>query len=308
MSQTVQTSSRAKRLRDRCCGSKRRSRWKHTTACAHRRGNDDAELVYGSIDHPRFLGQGLTPELISGEACLDGAVDIVKFAPAGHARARDARLDVGRSKRTATVHHERSTGMLDSLTRVAQLCRDAGVELIVGVTYRVFAICEQRALATLRRFPRRSCDLSPADQHRFLEKTGQMQFSSPVQIVYALDHALLELDAEGGVDARRRRDLENWQALASGTTGLGFRRLLPEAILARILTTDIEPDHPNDSSDAMHDTLYAKGFTTDPGKGPRRDTYRLANKGDVGASDMHAFVAAMRDTLTTPRVQPLSAS
>ena len=88
---------------------------------------------------------------------------------------------------------------------------------------------------------------------------------------------------------------------------LGFRRLLPEAILSRILTAYLEPDHPNYRFDAMHDSLYAKGFTIYPGKGAQRDTFRLANMGDVGVSDMLAFVTAMRDTLSQLGVLPLYA-
>lgn len=59
---------------------------------ANHRGDDEEVLVYGSHDHPRFLGKGLTPELVSGEACLGEAVGIVKFAPEDHALAR-ATLD-----------------------------------------------------------------------------------------------------------------------------------------------------------------------------------------------------------------------
>jgi choline kinase len=59
---------------------------------ANHRGDDEEVLVYGSIDHPRFLGKGLTPELVSAEPCLGEAVGIVKFAPEDHALAR-ATLD-----------------------------------------------------------------------------------------------------------------------------------------------------------------------------------------------------------------------
>lgn len=54
------------------------------------RGDDEEVLAYGSADHPRFLGKGLTPELVAGEPCLGEAVGIVKFAPEDHALARAA--------------------------------------------------------------------------------------------------------------------------------------------------------------------------------------------------------------------------
>jgi aspartate aminotransferase-like enzyme len=179
---------------------------------------------------------------------------------------------------------------------------------IQGMAGLGFVICERHKLERLKRVPGRSYYLSLADQHRFLEKTGQMQFTPPVQIVYALDQALRELEAEGGVSARWARYQQNFEALDSGMRELGFRRLLPEAILSRILTAYLEPDHPNYSFEAMHDRLYAKGFTIYPGKGAQRDTFRLANMGAVDARDMRNFVAAMRDTLQELRVHPLYAS
>ncbi|MET0388184.1 MAG: NTP transferase domain-containing protein [Polyangiales bacterium] len=56
------------------------------------RGDDEEVLVYGTVEQPRFLGKGLTPELVSGQQCLGEAVGIVKFAPEDHALAR-ASLD-----------------------------------------------------------------------------------------------------------------------------------------------------------------------------------------------------------------------
>lgn len=263
--------------------------------------------------------------------------DVEKFGVGGYPdvdRIRE-RLQQQRYTQLAVVHHETSTGMLNPVAEIAQLCKQHGVELIVdamssyagmpidieaaGIDYLVassnkciqgmaglgFVICRRATLEKLVRAPGRSYYLSLADQHRFLEKTGQMQFTPPVQIVYALDQALHEFEAEGGASARHARYLRNWQALDSGMLDLGFRRLLPEAILSQILTAYLEPDHPNYSFDAMHDHLYAKGFTIYPGKGAQRDTFRLANMGDVEVSDMLAFVAAMRNTLDTLGVHPL---
>jgi aspartate aminotransferase-like enzyme len=87
--------------------------------------------------------------------------------------------------------------------------------------------------------------------------------------------------------------------------GLGFRRLLPEAILSRILTCYLEPDHPRYEFGDMHDRLYAKGFTIYPGKGANKATFRLANMGAVDANDMRAFIAAMRETIAEMGISPL---
>ena len=247
------------------------------------------------------------------------------------------RLDAAKYTQLAVVHHETSTGMLNPIAELATVCRKRGVEIIVdamssyagmpidvaalGIDFLVsssnkciqgmaglgFVICRKARLDAMRHVPGRSYYLSLADQHRFLEKSGQMQFTPPVQVVYALDQALSEFFAEGGAAARHARYLANWQALDSGMLALGFRRLLPEAILSRILTAYIEPDHPRYSFDAMHDRLYARGFTIYPGKGAQKDTFRLANMGDVTPDDMRGFVAAMKDTLVELGVDTLYA-
>jgi 2-aminoethylphosphonate-pyruvate transaminase len=249
---------------------------------------------------------------------VGGYPDVAKIA---------RRLAATKYTQLAVVHHETTTGMLNPVAEIAALCREHHVELIVdamssyagipidiealgidflaassnkciqGMAGLGFVICRRERLATMRRIPGRSYYLSLADQHRFLEKTGQMQFTPPVQIVYALEQALDEFEAEGGAEARHQRYVRNWQALDSGMRQIGFRRLLPEPILSRILTAYLEPDHPQYSFDAMHDRLYAKGFTIYPGKGAQRETFRLANMGAIDTNDMLAFVDAMRATL-----------
>jgi 2-aminoethylphosphonate-pyruvate transaminase len=266
--------------------------------------------------------------------------DVEQFGVGGFPDVDRIRERLRRTRYTqlAVVHHETSTGMLNPVPQLAAVCKDQGVEMIVdamssyagmpidveglGIEYLAassnkciqgmaglgFVVCSRKKLDALRRVPGRSYYLSLADQHRFLEKTGQMQFTPPVQIVYALDQALREFEAEGGATARWSRYQRNFEALDSGMRGLGFRRLLPDAILSRILTAYVEPDHPNYSFDAMHDRLYANGFTIYPGKGAQRDTFRLANMGAVDESDMRNFVEAMRETLQALRVHPLYAT
>ena len=247
------------------------------------------------------------------------------------------RLRAGRYTQLAVVHHETSTGVLNPVDAIGALCREHSVELIVdamssyagipidiermgadflisssnkciqGMAGLTFVICKRQRLEAMHPWPGRSFYLSLPGQHRFFEQHRQMQFTPPVQIVYALEQALAEYFAEGG-EARHRRYLENWRVLDGGVRELGFRRLLPEAILSRILTCYIEPDHPRYSFDAMHDRLYAKGFTIYPGKGAAQATFRLANMGEVFPDDMKAFVRAMAETIDEMGLRPLYAS
>jgi 2-aminoethylphosphonate aminotransferase len=243
------------------------------------------------------------------------------------ARMKEAEKAGKRFTQLAVVHHETSTGMLNPVDELGVLCQDHDIEMIVdamssyagipidiermGASFLVsssnkciqgmaglgFVICKRERVEQMKHVPGRSYYLSMAAQHRYFEREHQMQFTPPVQVVYALEQALLEYEAEGGT-ARHDRYVACWEALDGGVRSLGFRRLLPEAILSRILTAYLEPDHPRYSFDDMHDRLYAHGFTIYPGKGANRATFRLANMGAVTPDDMHAFVKAMGATLS----------
>ena len=152
--------------------------------------------------------------------------------------------------------------------------------------------------------PGRSFYLNLAGNHDFFEQHHQMQFTPPVQVVYALEQALREYFAEGASN-RQKRYFTSWETLNSGMQELGFRGLLIESVLSRILTSYIEPDHPRYSFEEMHDRLYAKGFTIYPGKGAAKATFRLANMGDVDADDMRAFLKAMMETIDEMGLEPL---
>jgi 2-aminoethylphosphonate aminotransferase len=247
-----------------------------------------------------------------------------------------ARLSHTRYTHMAVIHHETSTGVLNPVEAIGAVCREHGVQMIVdamssyagipidieamgadflisssnkciqGMAGLGFVICRRQRLQALQPIPGRSLYLNLAQQHRYFEQHRQMQFTPPVQMVYALEQALQEFFAEGG-EHRHRRYVSNWEILDSGMRELGFRRLLPEAILSRILTAYIEPDHSRYSFDDMHDRLHDKGFTIYPGKGAAQDTFRLANMGDLRADDMRDFLAAMRQTIEEMAIRPLYA-
>ncbi len=247
----------------------------------------------------------------------------------------DRRLAERRYTQLAVVHHETTTGMLNPVAAIGARCREHGVELIVdamssyagipismeamgadflvssankciqGMAGLSFVICRRPRVAAMTSIPGRSLYLDLGEQYRFFEKSGQMRFTPPVQLLYALETAIEELAAEGGVAGRHRRYVECWQTLDGGMRELGFRRLLPDEQLSRILTSYLEPTHVAYSYERLHDLLYAKGFTIYPGKGARKATFRLANMGAITPEDMRRFVAAMRETLVEMGLEPL---
>jgi 2-aminoethylphosphonate aminotransferase len=245
-----------------------------------------------------------------------------------------ARLDANDYSHLAVVHHETTTGMLNPVEAVADLCRRRGVQLIVdamssfagipidiremGADYLIssankciqgmaglcFVICRRATLNALEVPVGRSLYLDLAAQQRFFEAQHQMRFTPPVQVLYALEQALTEFFAETQ-QGRWQRYRACFEALDHGMRELGFRRLLPERLLSRILTAYVEPDHPAYGYDELHDRLRERGFTIYPGKGAKEATFRLANMGAIETDDMRAFVQAMAETIDEMGIRPL---
>lgn len=248
-----------------------------------------------------------------------------------------ARLESRRYTQLAVVHHETTTGMLNPVEPFAAPCRALGVELIVdamssyagvpidlrriGADYLMssankciqgmaglsFVICRRAGLERMRVPPGRSFYLNLREQQRFFEKEHQMRFTPPVQVINALAQALEEYFAEGRL-ARWARYEACFAVLDEGVRGLGFRRLLPERWLSKILTAYVEPDHPAYGYDRLHDALFARGFTIYPGKGAKEATFRLANMGAITPDDLRAFVAALGETIEELGIRPLYAA
>ncbi len=219
------------------------------------------------------------------------------------------------------VQHETTTGMRNPVEAFLRSARRHGVQVIVDaissyaglpidlgegkIDYLVssankciqgmpgisFVICLKEALSRLQG-NRRSFYLDLYAQHRFFETTGQMQFTPPVQVAYALRRALDEYLAEtpGG---RFRRYRENWDTLSGGLRAMGFSFLLSEEHQSRLLLAVREPRDPAYTFQEMHDYLYARGFTIYPGKGAKQATFRLAVIGDLRKSDIQDFLTSL---------------
>lgn len=227
----------------------------------------------------------------------------------------------------AVVHHETTTGMLNPVQEICDLSHKCGVEVIVdcmssyagipidvkkwqaeyiisssnkciqGMAGLVFVIFKADLLPKLSE-QKRSFYFNIYNQYVGFEKTGQMQFTPPVQVCYALRQAIDEYFEEGE-EGRWNRYQKNWDVLVEGLQGMGLSFLLPYEQQSKILLAIIEPKNPKYNFDAMHDYLYEKGFTIYPGKGAKSATFRLSVLGDLYPQDIEDFLVVLKGYLTS---------
>jgi len=226
----------------------------------------------------------------------------------------------------AVVHHETTNGLLNPLENIYQICRSSNVGTIVdamssfagrpidlsetpydflisssnkciqGMPGIGFVICNREKLTGLKNTQNKNYYLNLYGQYESIKNTGQMRFTPPVQIIYALDKALDELFLEGK-ENRFGRYQKSWRCLLDGLKRLNLKPLLPEALHSKILTAIKEPNISGFNYQAMHDFLYDKGITLYPGKGGNTPNFRVANMGDIDEKDINTFLSFLGEYL-----------
>ena len=159
-----------------------------------------------------------------------------------------------------------------------------------------FVIANKKELNKLKDYPKRSYYLNLFENYSFLDRTGQMQFTAPPQVIYALNQAAQEYFEEGE-ENRWARYKENWETLRQGVEEIGFEFIIKPEHQSKILMSLREPTHPDYNFDLLHDQLYKKGFTIYPGRLTDNRTLRLAVIGDLHLEDMKKFLEAFKTSL-----------
>ncbi len=224
----------------------------------------------------------------------------------------------------ALVHHETTTGLLNPVAEVARVAARHGRRVIVdamsslfgepldvtqepidavmasankclqGVPGVSFVLARRAALDALEGRPPRSVYLDLHNHYATQEKDNT-PFTPAVQVLHAMEEALIELEAET-VEARIARYAENARVLRAGLARLGFEILVPPAARSNILTTFRLL--PGLTYDPLHDAMKRRGFIIYAGQGDIRTyAFRVSNMGTLSPKDMDAVVAAFASCL-----------
>ena len=224
----------------------------------------------------------------------------------------------------ALVHHETTTGLLNPVADVARVAAGLGRRVLVdamsslfgepldvtrdgidavmasankclgGVPGISFVLARRSALEELKGRPPRSVYLD-LYHHFVTQEQDNTPFTPAVQVLHAMEQALVELEAET-VAARITRYAENARVLREGMARLGFEILVPPGGRSNILTTFRLL--PGLGYDALHDAMKRRGFIIYAGQGDiRKYAFRVANMGTLVPKDMDAVVAAFASCL-----------
>ena len=178
-----------------------------------------------------------------------------------------------------------------------------GLEGVPGIG---FVIVESRHLATCRGYAT-SLSLDLVEQADGFRRNGQWRFTPPVQVAAALDAALDQLAAEGGVAARGARYRRLHRMLVDGMATLGFETYLAPALQAPVIVTFRDPGPPFEF-EAFYAALQAEGVVIYPGKLTRAPSFRIGCMGAITEADMRRALEAigrLGSAQTRQRPRPL---
>lgn len=256
--------------------------------------------------------------------------------------AEDTPVDVGTIQRVladepgvthvSVVHCETTTGLLNPVEELGAVVRDAGRHYFVdamsslggmplhmesaGIDFLVTSankclegvpgfsvVLARRAALLATEGHARTLSLDLHAQWRGLEKNGQFRFTPPTHTLLALEQALRDLEAEGGVAGRAARYKANHAQLVDGMQEMGFKVYLAPEHQSHIITSFRYPDHALFVFETFYKKLGQKGFVVYPGKLTDANTFRIGNIGQIFPHDIGRLLAGIRKTLEEMNVR-----
>lgn len=220
------------------------------------------------------------------------------------------------------VHCETSSGLLNPIGDVAEICREFDKVFMIDAVATFGALsldmrklsCQaitissnkclegppglawviaERALLDSSKGNARSLSLDLWDQNQHIERTECFRFTPPTHVVAAVAQALREHEREGGSVARLRRYRNNHRQLLKSMRELGFETLLPDELVAPILATFRIPHDPYYSFDRLYQAMKDDGFELYPGPMAVQRAFRIGCIGALGEEDIRRAVQAL---------------
>ncbi len=257
-------------------------------ACVTQETAEDQPADPAALDAHLAGDPGVTHVVVVHCETTSGVLNPVEEIAAVTARHR-RRLLIDAMSAFGAIPFDARRTPFDAVVASANKC----LEGVPGVG---FAIVRREALEEARgQAPSLSLDLH--DQWTSMEKNGQWRFTPPTHVIAALDRALDQHAAEGGVAGRGGRYRRNCDQLVAGLRALGFETLLPDRLQAPIIVTVHMPADPKFHFETFYERLGQRGYVIYPGKLTVADSFRIGCIGALGDAEMRGVLQAIREVI-----------
>jgi 2-aminoethylphosphonate-pyruvate transaminase len=229
-------------------------------------------------------------------------------------------LATGGFSHLAAVQHETTTGRLNDIPRLAQLCEQHGVKLVLdavssfgaehipfdspalfalaatankclhGIPGLCFVVCRPEAIESAMEPPRSLYLHLPTWANQ--QDLGSTPFTPAVNGMLALEQALVELQEQGGWRARHARYLKLANDVERALGRYDVETLLDPVVSSCVLRSYRLPA--DRSYEEIHDGLKQRGFVIYAGQGSlATELFRISTMGDISDYDMERLLAAL---------------
>ncbi len=227
----------------------------------------------------------------------------------------------------AMVHHETSSGMLNSIREVGALAKahnalfivdgvsSAGAEEIDMEKCHIdffssssskamgsysglsFVLGKISAFEKLKTLPVKTMYLNLYKFYQFIKNVSQTPNTPAVHLFFALEQALANILNEG-VSERYALIKNRAKRLRQGMSKLGLKFLIAEKDMCSVLTTVRLPKHIN--MDDFRQKLREKSIIVYEGKGCfKGKVFQVGNIGELSDEDIHFFLSSLTEVLAS---------
>lgn len=219
-----------------------------------------------------------------------------------------------------SVHHETTTGRLNDIATLGQLCKTYNKPLLLDAVSSFggeYIDWQNWSLGAVAGTANKCLHSVPGMAFVLVDKTrlregrshsnslyldlfkyyqeqqrGFSPFTQAVQVAFALQEALRELEETGGWQARYAQYRRLSTPIRQTLNDLGVRFLLNEADYSSMLTSFYLPDKM--PYKILHESMRQAGFVIYAGQGALADKiFRIANMGDIRADDLQNLLGTL---------------
>mgnify|MGYP003374314943 CR=1 FL=1 len=236
----------------------------------------------------------------------------------------ESKFKTGKYTHFAMVYHETTTGLLNPAPQICNIAKQYNVITMIdaisafaainidlindgfdfmtstsnkniqGMAGISFVFCNKNSLENIKNYPMKNYYLNLYQQYEYFKNTKQMRFTPPVQTIYALRQAIIETKIET-IEKRYKRYIDCYNVLKESVQKIGLQMIVEEQYQSKLITAIIEPQNSKYNFNDFHNEALKLGFTIYPGKLSCKNTFRIANIGDIYPKDMKRFTEFLEE-------------
>ncbi len=231
-----------------------------------------------------------------------------------------------------TTHHETGSGILNDLRGIGKIAHENGAVFVADTTSS-FALVPidivndnvdfilasaQKGIAAMpglsfiigrrdiieksKDYPKRSYYCNLYRQYYHFEYNGEMQFTPPVQLVYAAAQGVKEYFLEGA-EKKYQRILRINNAVHDGLKRLGFQETIKREHQGPLVVSVLYPNDTNWDFKKVHDYCYQRGFILFPRPVGGIPAFRIGALGAIDVKDIENFFIILREALLSFKIE-----